>query len=319
MHFFKNSLIFQLDEPFTHTQKSLTEAFARLPLLGCAGEELIAYGWLPAFTSSPTFLEPAIHRPEEKGGREISNPYLVEEITHAFFIRLGVEQKRLPRLAIKTALEKRAQDQSIDLSDRRRYKELEALVIKELIKTIPPERTSIQAYIDTQKNWLVIDASSPKKGALLTTFLRKTLGSLPITPYAPQTTLPSLFSHWVLHGIPNPEFSFLDEIELKELKKEEGGTAKFKGIPPHSPEILKNLEHDWEATKLALLYKESIHFILGEDFILKRLKYEPLFFDALGAIEEDFNDSYYQAQSNATLQVAEFRELFTSLYQLCYL
>lgn len=289
---FKNILIYQFDEPFTLTSFELEAELSKVPLRECGRDELETFGWLPAFTNGENF---------------------VEESNGAYFIRLGMEQKKVPRLAIKTAVEKRARDNKIDISTRARYKEVEEVVLNELVAQAFPEQSSMMAYIDVKKGWLVVDATSEKKASTLTAVLRKTLGSLPVTGVAPQVELSMVMTHWVQNGLPSERFIFMDEVEMKE-QKEEGGTARYKGIPLESKEIQQNVNEGWYVTRLGLVYDELVTLSLGEDFVLKRLRYLDSFQEQL----ELSDDPNAVAQSNAFLQVDTFRNLVSDLYNLCY-
>ncbi|MDG9730006.1 recombination-associated protein RdgC [Ignatzschineria sp. RMDPL8A] len=293
MRLFKNFLVYQFEEPLELTLSELEEALAERPLVGCFEQEMESFGWLTAFNSGKTF---------------------VEAVDGAYFIRMGVERKKLPRLAIKTAVEKRAEERELKIETRSQYKEVEEVIINELMANALPERSSLSAYIDIDKNWLVIDATSVKKASELTGLLRKTLGTLPVVALAPKVALASVMTEWVQKGITNERFTLLDEIEMKELTKEEGGTARYKGIPAMSKEILQNLEDGWDVTRLSLLFNEAVSFSLGEDFILKRVKYLETFHEEL----DESDDLYTIAAGSAQLQVLMFRELMSELYQLCH-
>lgn len=290
---FKNILIYQFDEPFTLDSAEIESLLEAYPLRECGDDELETYGWLPAFSQGEN---------------------LVEKIHNAYFIRLGMEVKKLPLRAIQTAVEKRAREHNIDLHDRTRQKELEELITNEFIRNAYPEQSAIMAYIDQEKNWLVIDATSEKKASLVTAVLRKTLGSLPVVGYAPQVEMPLLMTHWVQNGLNDSRFQFLEEVELKELNKEEGGVARYRGVSLDSKEIELNVSEGWSVTKLGLAYQELVTFSLGEDFILKRVRYLDQFQERL----ELSDDQNAVAQSNGYLLVDTVRHLVSDLYNLCY-
>ena len=290
---FKNVLIYKFDEPIEFDSLQLDEMLSQYPLRECGHDELETYGWLPAFSQGEN---------------------LVEEMNNAYFIRLGMELKKLPRRAIQTAVEKRAREHNIDLLNRARYKELEEVITGEFISKVYPEQSSMMAYIDTEKNWLVVDATSEKKASLVTAVLRKTLGSLPVVTYAPQFEIPMLMTDWVKNGLPSEKFGFLDEVEMKELSKEEGGVARYRGIPMDSKEIELNIDEGWNVTKLGLSYEDIVTFSLGEDFVLKRVRYLDQFQEKL----ELSDDQNAVAQSNAYLLADTIRHLMIDLYNLCY-
>ena len=290
---FKNILVYKFNEKFELTAEQLAGLLGQFTLRDCGHDELETYGWLPAFSQGEN---------------------LVEEMNNAFFIRLGMEIKKLPRKAIQTAVEKRARDNNIDILNRARYKELEEIITNEFISKVAPEQSSINAYIDLEKGWLVVDSATEKKASLVTSMLRKSLGSLPVVGYAPQVEMPTIMTDWVKSDSINEKFGLLDEVEMKELNKDEGGTARYKGIPLDSKEIELNLEEGWSVTKVGLSYKDIVTFVLGEDFVLKRVRYLDQFQEKL-ELSEDQNAV---AQSNAYLLADTMRSLITDIYNECY-
>ena len=290
---FKNLLIYKFDKAVTLTAEQLQEALAQYPLRECGQDELETYGWLPAFSQGEN---------------------LVEEMNQSLFIRLGMEIKKLPRKAIQTAIEKRARDNNIDIQNRARYKELEEIITDEFISKTSPEQESICAYIDLEKGWLVVDAATEKKASLVTAVLRKSLGSLPVVGYAPQVQMPIVMTDWLKSDSLNEKFGLLDEVEMKELNKDEGGTARYKGIPSDSKEIETNLNEGWSVTKVRLSYEDIITFSLGEDFIPKRIRYLDQFQEKL-ELSEDQNAV---AQSNAYLLADTVRTLMVDLFNECH-
>lgn len=293
MQLFKNALIYQIEESFELSEGELESSLSESPLIPCGKEEVERFGWLPAYSEGEQF---------------------VEQINQALFFRLGIEEKKIPRRVIQTAVEQRAREHNLDLSSRSRYKEVEEIVLQELIRGAYPERSSIVAYIDMAKRWLIIDATSLKRASILTSALRKSLGSLPITTYAPKVSLPLMMTHWVKEGLPDRAFQFLSEVELKELEKEEGGVARYRGIPLDSNEILHNIAEGWQVTRLAFAYQERISFSLGEDFILKRLRFLEEFYEEV----EESDDAYQALYSTVYLQVSLLRHLLSDLYHICH-
>ncbi|MGL4674935.1 MAG: recombination-associated protein RdgC, partial [Wohlfahrtiimonas sp.] len=152
---------------------------------------------------------------------------------------------------------------------------------------------------------------STKKASLLTSHLRKTLGTLPIIPLAPENSVNSALTHWALHGVESDLLSMLDEIELKELK-DAGGNAKFKAVALDSKEVQDPLKEGWQVTKLLLEYDEQISFSLAGDFIFKRLKFLERFEENL----ESEDDPLLQMQAELYLAVDLYRRVISHTYDL---
>lgn len=286
MTMFKNLLVYKFEEPLLFDGEDalaqFESALSSKPLTPCLTQEMESLGWIPFF----------------KEGKQY-----VERINNALFIRLGIEQKQLPNSAIKTAVDKKIEEKELKHISRSEMKELHEVVMNELLPNALVVRSSLLAYIDLEKGWLVIDASSTKKASILTSYLRKTLGTLPIVPLTPNNSVNSALTHWALHGINSDHLSMLDEIELKELK-DEGANAKFKSIDLGSKEIQDPLKDGWQVTRLALEYDEQISFSLAGDFIFKRLKMLERFQENVDT--ED--DPILQMQSELYLAVDLYRK-----------
>ncbi|MGL4675631.1 MAG: recombination-associated protein RdgC [Wohlfahrtiimonas sp.] len=287
---FKNLLVYRFEEPIKDSLETVEEKLSEKPLTACLTQEMESIGWLPVF----------------KEGKQY-----VEKINNALFFRLGIEQKILPNSAVKTAVDKKIEEKDLKHVSRSEMKELHELVTNELLPNALVNRHSILAYIDLDKNWLVVDASSTKKASIVTSHLRKTLGSLPIVPLTPENSVNAALTHWALHGIQSDVLSLLDEIELKELK-DEGGNAKFKGVALDSKEVQDPLKEGWQVTKVMLEYDEQMSFSMSGDFIFKRLKFLERFEENL----ESEDDPLLQIQAELYLAIDLYRRVVQNVYDL---
>ena len=289
---FKNLLTYRFEEQMLFSGDDVLAQFeaalSSRPLTAPLTQEWESLGWYPVFMEG--------------------NQY-IEKINNALFMRLGIDQRHLPNKVIKTAVEDLIKEKDLKHVSRSEMKELHEVVLNNLLPNAPVYRDYIFAYVDLEKGWLVVDASSTKKASLLTSHLRKTLGTLPIIPLAPENFVNSALTHWALHGVESDVLSMLDEIELKELK-DEGGNAKFKAVALDSKEVQDPLKEGWQVTKLLLEYDEQIAFSLASDFIFKRLKLLERFTENL----ESEDDPILQQQAELYLAVDLYRKVITHVY-----
>lgn len=289
---FKNLLAYKFEEQMLFSGDDVLAQFeaalSSRPLTAPLTQEWESLGWCPVFMEG--------------------NQY-IEKINNALFMRLGIDQRHLPNKVIKTAVEDLIKEKDLKHVSRSEMKELHEVVLNNLLPNAPVYRDYIFAYVDLEKGWLVVDASSTKKASLLTSHLRKTLGTLPIIPLAPENFVNSALTHWALHGVESDVLSMLDEIELKELK-DEGGNAKFKAVALDSKEVQDPLKEGWQVTKLLLEYDEQIAFSLASDFIFKRLKLLERFTENL----ESEDDPILQQQAELYLAVDLYRKVITHVY-----
>ncbi|MBS7824906.1 recombination-associated protein RdgC [Wohlfahrtiimonas chitiniclastica] len=287
---FKNLLIYRFEEPFNGSLEEMEAQLSAKPLTSCLTEELESLGWLPIY----------------KDGQQY-----VEKVNQALFVRLGIEHKILPNSAVKTAVEKKIEEKNLKNVSRSELKELTEMVTNELLPNALVNRSSMLAYIDLEKNWLVVDASSAKKASLLTSHLRKTLGSLPIIPLVPDHSVTAAMTHWVQYGVESDALDLLYDVELKEMK-DEGGNAKFKGVPLDAKEIQEPLKEGWQVTKLSLGFDEQVTFSMAGDFVFKRLKFLERFQENL----DHDDDPAAAMQAEWYLAVDVYRKLIDHVYAL---
>lgn len=258
------------------------------PLRECGANELATFGWVPAFNSGQDF---------------------VEDVNDSLVFKLGMYVKKLQRKAINTEVDKRWCVNST--TDR---KEIVDIVTDEFITRTFPEYDSISAYIDTENDLLVVDATSEDRASLLTALLRKTLGSLPIVAHSPSVDFSTVMTRWVQHGLPSDNFGFCDEVELKELGREGGATVRYKNIICDAPEVTKHIEDGWSVTKIRLVYDDLITFTLDKDFVLKGVKYLDRYKEHY--IEQD--DMYHYEKSSEYLMIETHRNVLRDLFNMFY-
>lgn len=287
---FKNLLAYKFEENSLLSDDELNEqleaALCLKSLMPCLTQEIESIGWLP-----------------------VLDDQYVEKINNCLFINLGIETKQLPSSAVKTAVNKKIKEKGLKHVSRSEMKELTEIVMNELMPNALVVQTNMMAYIDLENHWLVVDAPSSKKASVLSSFLRKTIGSLPIIPLAPSNSITAAMTHWALHGIGSDNFSLWCDVELEEMK-EEGGIAKFKDVALDSKEVQDLLKDGWQVTKLALSYDDKMAFILGGDFIFKRIKMLESFTENL----ESEDDPRLQAQADLYLAVDVYRNAIKCAY-----
>lgn len=285
----KNALVYRFEEPIKFTLEEIEQKLSEKPLTPCLTQEMESLGWITVF----------------KDGQ------YVEKINDCLFINIGIETKQLPNLAVRTAVEKKIEEKGLKNISRSESKELYEIAMNELLPNALVVRSNIMAYIDLEKNWLVVDASSTKKASILTSYLRKTIGSLPIVPFVPDSSVNASMTSWALHGVDSDLLTLLYDIDLKELK-DEGGNSKFRGVPLDSMEIQELLKSGWQVTKLGLSYDEQIAFSLAGDFIFKRLR-------TLERFQENMqteDDPILQQQAELYLAVDLYRKMISHVYDV---
>lgn len=290
---FKNMLVYKFEEPFTLDVSALNEKLKQKPITPCLTQEMESLGWIELDDYSDEFAM---------------------QVNKAIFFRLCVERKLLPNSVVNTAIKARIKELNLKHVSRSDHKELHEYVVNKLLPKALVDRSYIYAYIDLETNRLVVNASSTKKASLLTSHLRKTLGSLKIIPAIPDHSINSTMTSWVLHKAYMDKFRFqiMNNIAIKELK-DEGASLSAKELDYDGEEIHKFLKDGWQVTSLMLEFDDSMQFKLDATFILKGIKYLDHFRDQL----DDEDDPRLQWQTESYLMVDYHRRAFTALFDLC--
>ena len=219
----------------------------------------------------------------------------------------------LPAGVIKDQLNERVE--AIELEQGRALKKKEKDSLKEeIVMQLLPRafsRTSQTfAWIDPEASMLYVDASSTRKAEELISLLRKSLGSLPVVPIQLKNQADVIMTDWLMEGNIPANFKLEDEAELCSAL-EGGGIIRCKQQDLLSEEIKNHLSADKFVTKLALNWADSISFVIGEEFALKRIK----FADVLQEQNEDIDKDDYAARFDAdfALMTGEIKQLIPAV------
>ena len=267
---FKNLILYRFTQAFDLKPEELEDKLKQKRFKSCGSQDMSTYGWVP---------------PLGKHG---------DMLTHSangfVMITARKEEKILPASVIRDALEEKVEHIEQEQDRQVFSKEKKALKDDVLIELLPKAFTrsqNIYAYIDPKEGWMVVDASSFKKAEELTSCLRECLGSLPIIN-PPLKNMPSHFmTEWLSGKQPLPSsFELGEECELRE-PGDEGGQVKVSRQELMSEETEVHLSAGKLVSKLALVWDEALTFVLGDDMVVRKLKFTDVIQDQLDEIEAD--------------------------------
>ncbi|ABM03974.1 putative exonuclease, RdgC [Psychromonas ingrahamii 37] len=291
--FFKNLQVYRFTRPLEQDIDTLERNLEEFKFKPCGSQDISKLGWVfPMGKSGSMYTHIA--------GKQI-------------LICLKKEEKMLPAGVIKDQLNERVE--AIELEQGRALKKKEKDSLKEeIVMQLLPRafsRTSQTfAWIDSESDMLYVDASSTRKAEELISLLRKTLGSLPIVPIQLKNQADVIMTDWLTEGNIPANFALEDEAELCSAL-EGGGIIRCKQQDLLSDEIKNHLSADKFVTKLALCWADSISFIIGEEFALKRIK----FADVLQEQNEDIDKDDFAARFDAdfALMTGEIKQLIPAV------
>lgn len=277
-----------------------------------------------ALDSLETDLDPARLRPcgpLELSTRGFVSPYgrneeaLVHRVGPYARVSLGGEDKLLPGSVVNEELAARLQ--KITEKEGRRVGARERKRLKEEVMTDFLPRAFVRpyrlgAYLDTKHGWLVVDTGSRKSAEEMVTQLREALGTFPAVPMTPEESLRTLMTDWVVHGKLPPGLALGDECELRD-PAEAGAVVRCRRQDLETDEVREHLKSGKQVFQLGLTFDDRIGLVLGEDLVIRKLRFLDQVLDELGETERDSAAAELDAQT--ALMTLELERLFGKLQE----
>jgi recombination associated protein RdgC len=291
--FFRNLSLFRFNPSLKKSFDSIDDALAEWALKPVGPLEQMSRGFVSPF------------------GRD--QPALSHRVGNALWLTLGGEDRLLPSAVINDEVQRKLaqveQREGRKLGGRAR-KRLKEDVVHELLPRAFVRPSRLNASIDLAQGVVAVDTSSRKAAEGFITELRHALGSFPALPLNAELSPRALLTGWIA-GEPLPAgFALGDECELKD-PVDGGAIVKCQRQELLGDEIRKHLESGKQVSKLALVFDDHVSFVLGEDLVVRKLKFLDGAVDQLENTERDSLNAELDARY--ALMSAELARLFTAL------
>ena len=289
--FFRNLTLFRF--PTTLDFSQLDELLPEMQLKPVGALELSSRGFVSPF------------------GR--NEPELSHRVGEALWLTVGGEDKILPSAVVNDLLGKKLAE--IEEKEGRKpggrtRKRIKEDLVHELLPRafVKPSRTD--ALVDLEHGFIAVDSASRKNSEEFVSQIRGALGSFPALPLNAEVAPRNILTGWIA-GEPLPDGLALgEECELKDAM-EGGAVVKCQNQDLQGDEIGKHLEAGKQVTRLALVLDDHLSFVLGEDLVIRKLK----FLD--GAVEQLENsepeDLRAELSARFALMSGEVKRLFVVL------
>jgi recombination associated protein RdgC len=290
---FKNLRLYLLQQPFNLTAEALEDRLQQKRFQACGSHDQQSYGW----------YEPL--------GRQ--GELLVHELIGCQMICARQEEKLLPAAVVNEIVDEKAaaiESEAGRKLGRKERSELKEEVFQQLLPKAFSRFSRQFAMIDKQQGWILVDAASANKAEALISFLRDTLGSLPVKPLDVRLAPSFVMTEWLREPNRHAGFELLDSCELKE-RSEDPGVVRCKGQDLTAEEMLAHLDAGKDVVKLAVAWDERLSFLIESDMSLKRLRFLDLIQDEAADYQtENAADAF---DAHFSLMVLEFRRLIPRL------
>lgn len=253
---FKNVIYYRFTKPFTTTAEEIESLLEPAVFQPCGSTETYRQGWVS---------------PLGRHGKQ-----LVHVTGNYWMVCLKREERMLPSPVINEAVAEKVaeiEDQQMRKVTRKEKAEIKEQLTHELLPKAFTRSRLTYAYLSPADGFLMVDAASPKAADDITSFLRKTIGSLPIRIPAVNQAPSAVMTQWLNKDRNLPTgFEIGSECELRDTG-EEGGVVRCRGMELDGEEIATHLQSGKMAVKLAVSWEDNIQFLMNDDLSIKRLKF----------------------------------------------
>jgi recombination associated protein RdgC len=279
--FFRNLTLFRFSPAVADDLKRLEDVLGEHRLRPCGPLEMFTKGFVPPV------------------GRGEDAP-LTHTVKHCTMLTVGGEDKLLPAAVVNDELQRKvrkiAEEEGRKVGGRER-KRLKEDLLTELLPRAFVRTSRLSAYVDMKHGWLVLDTSSRKSAENALTQIREALGSFPAIPLAPEEGPRVLMTDWLANGTLPGGLALGDEVELRDPATATGAIAKCRRQDLDAEEVKEHLRNGKQVFQLGLVFDDRISFVLGEDLIVRKLKF-------LDVVTEELGDSFEDAQAEADASFA---------------
>jgi len=293
---FRNARVFRFTKPFDITAEALEEKLLEDAFKPCGPQETSRQGWVP---------------PLGKHGEQ-----LVHSAGGYHLITLRKEEKLLPGPVVKELVEEKVEAIEAEQHRKVRRKEKDELKEQVMLEMLPKafsKNRRCYAYLAPNDGFLIVDAGSAKQAEDLASFLRKSLGSLPVRPPAVEQAPAFTLTGWLNETVDLPATLTLGtECELKD-PSEDGGVVRCKGLDLQGDEIRNHLEAGMQATRLSLTWEDTLSFVLDEELGIRRLKFGDTLQEKLDDVDAD--DAAARFDAAFSLMTLELSRLLPGLLE----
>ncbi len=279
--FFRNLTLFRLTKEVVEDIERLDEALPDHRLRAVGPMEMGTKGFVPP-----------VGRGEEAS--------LTHAVDACVMVMGASEDKLLPASVVNDELQRKvehiAEEEGRKVGGRER-KRLKEDLLTELLPRAFVRQGRMACYVDKASQWLVINTSSRKAAESLITQIREALGSFPAVPMAPEEAPRVLMTDWLANGNLPDGLALGDECELRDPASATGAISRNTRQELDSEEIKEHLRNGKMVFKLGLTFDERLSFVLGEDMVVRKLRF-------LDVVIEELGDSAESAEQAADAEFA---------------
>lgn len=255
MNLFKNALVYRLNRNLPFVAAELQEQMEQFRFTGVGAQDMAKSGWVPALVDG--------------------TDNLVHEVNGHLLLKIRKEEKLLPAAVLRKAVAEKVAKLESEQSRKLKKTEKDSVkdeVLHSLLSGLPKgftRDTFTQIWIDTKSGLITVYASSAKKAEDALALLRKSLGSLPVTPVAYIESIPLTMTAWLKGADSLGDFSIGSRAVLHGADSE---VVTVKDIDLQGEDVMAHIESGMFVNSIDLSWQDKISFRLSGDGAIKQIK-----------------------------------------------
>lgn len=272
---FKQIQIFQITHSQTYFYDELIAKLQSLPFQPCLPTLPISVGWAT---------------PVEEDGAPMA-----EQINQRLMICMQTEERILPSAVVRQSLIEKVKQ--LEAVNHRKIGKKEKNALKdEVVMTLLPRSftkfSRTYAYIDIKNNWLVLASTNKKRTEQFLALFKKTIGeaihAIEFKKISP------ILTQWINHKDHPDAFS----IEKKGVLQD--ANQKSRVIRCQQQDLFANsiaelIQDGCELKQLAVIWRDSVRFVLSDDFTLRSIKFEDALIEQVKEMEAETKQQKFMA------------------------
>jgi len=246
----KNFYWYVLNKPLPQGE-ALEAKLASKPFEPCLSQQLSSQGWVSALDTSDR----------------------VYEAHGAQLLMLKTEKRLLPASVVNEYLQVKVEEfeQAEGYSPSRKIRlQMKEDLTQALLPKAFTKSSRLPILIFPKQGWLMVLSGSAKSADDATAFLRETLDGLPVSLVNSDNSPSHVMTSWLQNPLSLPQdWALGEEVELQDA---EGALVRARNQDLLTDELAVHMEAGKVVSKLALVWRENVSFILQDDLSVKRIK-----------------------------------------------
>jgi recombination associated protein RdgC len=272
---FKQMQIFQINHSQSYFYDELIAKLQALPFQPCLPSLPISVGW-----AAPV---------EEEGAP------LAEQINQRLMICMQTEERILPAAVVRQSLKEKVKQ--LEAANQRKLgkKEKNALKDEVVMTLLPRSFTKLSrtyAYIDIKHNWLVLGTTSKKRTEQVLALFKKTIGeaihAIEFKKISP------ILTQWINHK-EHPEAFAIEKKGVLQDANQKSRVIRCQHQDLFANSISELIQDGCELKQLAVVWRDSIRFVLSDDFTLRSIKFEDALIEQVKEMEAETKQQQFMA------------------------